>query len=91
MNKAQLVERAAEKAGWTKKDSAYFTNLILDEIIDCLRKGESVKLSGFGNFTVKHKDARVASNPITKEPIDVPAVTKVYFKASDILKERING
>ncbi|MGI6377747.1 MAG: HU family DNA-binding protein [Bacilli bacterium] len=91
MNKAQLIERVAEKAGWTKKDSAYFTNLLLDEIIACLNRGESVKLSGFGNFNVKHKEARTATNPITKEPIKVPAVNKVSFRPSDILKEKINA
>lgn len=91
MNKAQLIERVAEKAGWTKKDSAYCANLILDEIIECLRKGENVKLSGFGNFNVKRKKARVATNPITKEPIKVPAASKVSFKASEILKERVNS
>ena len=90
MNKAQLVEKVAEKSGWTKKDTAYFMDLVLDEIIENLKNGVSVKLSGFGNFNVRHKDARVAINPITKEPIDVPAMNKVSFKPSDVLKAKIS-
>lgn len=90
MNKAQLIEIIAEKSNWTKKDTEYITNLLFDEIIRSLKKGESVKLSGFGNFNVKHHAARVATNPITKEPIKVKATNKVSFKPSDVLKEKIN-
>ena len=62
MNKAQLIEKVAMKAGWTKKDTAKLVNLVLDEIIDCFHAGESVKISGFGNFMVKQKAARVGRN-----------------------------
>ena len=73
MNKAQLIEQVAAKAGWTKKDTAKLVNLVLDEIIDCFHKGESVKISGFGNFVVKQKAERIGKNPINKEEITVPA------------------
>jgi integration host factor subunit alpha len=89
MNKAQLIEQVAAKAGWTKKDTAKLVNLVLDEIIDCFHKGESVKISGFGNFVVKQKAERIGKNPINKEEITVPACTKVSFKTSDILKEEL--
>lgn len=89
MNKAQLIEKVAAKAGWTKKDTAKLVNLVLDEIIDCFHKGESVKISGFGNFVVKQKAERIGKNPINKEEITVPACTKVSFKTSDILKEEL--
>lgn len=87
MNKAQLIEKVAAKAGWTKKDTAKLVNLVLDEIVDCFHEGESVKISGFGNFVVKQKQARIGKNPINKEEIIVPACTKVSFKTSDVLKE----
>jgi len=87
MNKAQLIEKVAMKAGWTKKDTAKLVNLVLDEIIDCFHAGESVKISGFGNFIVKQKAEKMGINPINKEPITVPACTKVSFKTSDVLKE----
>jgi DNA-binding protein HU-beta len=86
MNKAKLIEIVAEKAEITKKDSGYIVNLILDEITASLQAGESVKISGFGNFLVKSREARVARNPMTKEEIQVPASKKVSFKASDVLK-----
>jgi nucleoid DNA-binding protein len=89
MNKAQLIEKVAMKAGWTKKDTAKLVNLVLDEIIDCFHAGESVKISGFGNFMVKQRAARVGKNPINKEEITVPACTKVSFKTSDVLKEEL--
>ena len=89
MNKAQLVEKVAYKAGWTKKDTAKLVDMVLDEIVDCFHAGESVKISGFGNFVVKQKAERVAKNPITKEEITVPACTKVSFKTSDVLKAEL--
>ncbi len=89
MNKAQMVEKVAAKAGWTKKDTAKLVDLVLDEIVACFHAGESVKISGFGNFVVKQKSARIAKNPITKEEITVPACTKVSFKTSDVLKEEL--
>jgi len=89
MNKAQLVEVIAAKSGWTKKDSGYFVDLFLDEIIASLKKGESVKISGFGNFIVKQRESRLARNPITKEEILVPASKKVSFKPSDVLKSEL--
>ena len=89
MNKAQLIERVAAKAGWTKKDTAKLVNLVLDEIIECFHEGESVKISGFGNFVVKQKAERIGKNPINKEEITVPACTKISFKTSDLLKEEL--
>ena len=89
MNKAQLIEKVAAKAGWTKKDTAKLVNLVLDEIIECFHEGESVKISGFGNFVVKQKAERIGKNPINKEEITVPACTKISFKTSDLLKEEL--
>jgi nucleoid DNA-binding protein len=46
-------------------------------------------LSGFGNFTVKNRPARIAKNPVTRKEVKVPASRKVSFKASELLKEKL--
>ena len=90
MNKAQLVEKVALKAEWTKKDTAKLVELVLDEILDSLKNLEDVRLSGFGNFLVKKVNDRVAVNPMTKTEITVPACKKVAFHPSESMKAKLN-
>lgn len=89
MNKAQLIERVAEKLQLTKKDAGDAVNCVFDEMIASLCNGDAVKISGFGNFIVKDKAERVARNPMTREQITVPASRKIAFKVSDVLKDTI--
>lgn len=89
MNKAQLVEKVAFELGRTKKEVALIVSTFIDDVIDELKSGTSVKISGFGNFIVKEKEAHQAKNPITKEEILVPACKKVSFKPSDVLKDEL--
>ena len=90
MNKAQLVEKVALELGRTKKEVALIVSAFLDDVKDELKSGTSVKISGFGNFIVKEKEAHTAKNPITKEEILVPACKKVSFKPSDVLKDELS-
>ena len=90
MNKAQLVEKVAMELGRTKKEVALIVSTFIDDIKDELKSGVSVKISGFGNFNVKEKEAHTAKNPITKEEILVPACKKVSFKPSDVLKDELS-
>ncbi|MBI5827365.1 MAG: integration host factor subunit alpha [Deltaproteobacteria bacterium] len=66
MTKADIVEIVFEKVGFSKKDVA----AVVEEIFECvkstLEKGEKVKISGFGNFTIRHKRARRGRNPQTR-------------------------
>jgi nucleoid DNA-binding protein len=89
MNKVQLAEHLAEKAGSTKKEALAWVELVFTSIEKALVKGEPVKLSGFGNFTVKNRPARIAKNPVTRKEVKVPASRKVSFKASELLKEKL--
>ena len=58
---------------------------------EALAAGESVTFTGFGSFKVKSRRSRLARNPRTGDAVDVPAKRVPYFKASNELKERLNG
>ena len=87
MNKTELIAAVAEKTGLTKKDAERVVSATLDTITAELVKGEKVALSGFGNFEVKAREARVGRNPRTKETIQIPATRLPVFKPSKALKE----
>ena len=89
MNKTELVAVVAEKAGLTKKDAERVVNATVDTIVQSLREGEKVQISGFGIFEVKSREARVGRNPRTKETIEIPATRLPAFKASKTLKDTI--
>lgn len=90
MNKTELVAAVAEKAGMTKKDAERVVNATIDTIIQNLSKGEKVQISGFGNFEVKDREARVGRNPRTKQAIQIPATRLPVFKASKVLKDTVS-
>ena len=89
MNKSELIHAAAESAGMTKKDTERVINAALDLITAQLRQGNKVQLSGFGTFEVKHREARVGRNPVTRESVKIPAKTAATFKPSQYLKEKV--
>ncbi len=89
MNKTELIAAVAEKTGLTKKDSERVINATVETIVDGLKKGDKVALSGFGIFEVKNREARVGRNPRTKEAIQIPATRLPAFKASKALKDTI--
>ncbi len=91
MNKSELIAVAAENAGISKKDAERVLNAAIDAITVCLVRGEKVQLSGFGCFETKEREARVARNPRTKEPVTVAATRVPSFKASKALKDNIAG
>ena len=90
MNKTELVAAVAEKAGMTKKDAERVVNATIDTIVQNLANGEKVQISGFGNFEIKSREARVGRNPRTKEAIQIPATRLPVFKASKVLKDSVS-
>ena len=90
MNKTELVAAVAEKTGLTKKDAERVISTTIETITETLVKGEKVQISGFGNFEVKAREARVGRNPRTKETIQIPATRLPAFKASKALKDSIS-
>ncbi len=91
MTKADIVERIYEKVGYSKKDVANVVEEIFSSIKASLEAGEKVKISGFGNFNVRHKTARRGRNPQTGADITIEERKVMTFKASQILKKAINS
>ena len=89
MNKAELINAAAEKAGLSKKDTEAAVNAAIEVIADSLASGDKVQLVGFGAFEVKCRAARIGRNPKTKEAIDIPASKVPVFKPGKALKDAV--
>jgi integration host factor subunit alpha len=89
MTKADIVERIYKEAGFSKKEAAELVDLVFKLIKDTLAKGEKVKISGFGNFSIRDKATRVGRNPQTGLSMDISARRVLTFKPSQILKEDI--
>lgn len=82
MNKAELIDEIAGKAGLSKKDSKAALDACLEAISGALRNGDKIQLIGFGTFAVVDKPARTGINPLTKDKIEIPARKAVKFKAA---------
>ena len=89
MNKTEIIAAVAEKTGMTKKDAERVINATFETIAAGLAKGDKVAVSGFGNFEVKAREARVGRNPRTKETIQIPATKLPAFKAAKALKDAV--
>lgn len=90
MSKAELINLIAEKGEYSKKDAEKALSTVIDAITDSLKKGEKISLVGFGSFEVKERAARNAINPMTKEPISIPAKKVPAFKAGKALKDAVS-
>jgi integration host factor subunit alpha len=90
MTKADIVEQIYEQVGFSKKESAELVERVFDIIKDTLARGEKVKISGFGNFVVREKNARKGRNPQTGEEIVLEARRVLTFKPSLVLKNLLN-
>ena len=90
MNKAELINAAAEKAGLSKKDTEAAINAAIDAISAALAQGDKVQLVGFGSFEVRARAARTGRNPKTKETIKIPASKVPAFKPGKALKDAVS-
>ena len=90
MTKNALVEFIAAKAGLTKADAGRALDAALEGIQSGLKKEGKVSLVGFGTFAAKKRAAREGINPLTKQPLKIPAKTVASFKAGSKLKDALN-
>lgn len=90
MTKADLVEAVHSKVGFSKRESADIVEMVFNTMKDTLEKGEKIKISGFGNFEVRDKRARVGRNPQTGDVIEISARRVLTFKPSQVLKNALN-
>lgn len=91
MTKADLVELIYERVGSSKKDACDAVEAIFGIIRESLRRGEKVKISGFGSFVIHDKRARRGRNPQTGEPITICSRRVLSFKPSQVLKKSVNN
>lgn len=90
MNKNDLVALVADAAGLSKIDATKAVDAVFDGIIQSLKKGEEVRLVGFGTFDVSDRAASEGRNPRTGEKINIPASKQPKFKAGKTLKGALN-
>ncbi len=89
MNKAELVDAIASKAGLSKADAKKALDAFVDTTSDALKKGDRVALVGFGSFSVNERGARTGRNPQTGQPITIKAKKVVKFKAGSDLASSV--
>ena len=90
MTKAEIVEQIYERVGFSKKEAAELVEKVFEIVKETLAEGEKVKISGFGNFVVRHKNARKGRNPQTGQEILLDARKVLTFKPSLVLKNVLN-
>jgi integration host factor subunit alpha len=90
MTRAQLSEAVYQEVGLSRNESAELVENVLDEISDTLVRGEPVKISSFGSFAVRQKGERKGRNPKTGEEVPIKPRRVLVFRASNVLKQRIN-
>lgn len=91
VTKANLIVDLAADLGVSQKEAGRYFETFLEGIAKQLEGGNAVDLAGFGKFDLTQLAARVARNPKTGDPVDVPASTAVKFRPAKALKERVNG
>ena len=89
MNKSSIVEAVHAKLGGTKVQAEQVVDTIINSIVDTLRKGGEVSISGLGIFSTKTRAARKARNPRTGETIQVAAMRVPKFRAAKALKDSV--
>ena len=91
VTRADLSEAVYQEVGLSRNESADLVESVLAEISDTLTRGETVKISSFGSFSVRQKGQRVGRNPKTGEEVPILPRRVLVFRASNVLKNRING
>lgn len=90
VTRAQLGEAVYHEVGLSRNESADLVESVLEEISDALIRGETVKISSFGSFSVREKGERIGRNPKTGEEVPILPRRVLVFRPSHVLKERIN-
>ncbi|MCW3835534.1 HU family DNA-binding protein [Sphingomonas canadensis] len=90
MNKQELISQVAETSGLGKGDATRAVEAVFEAIQTALKKGDEVRLVGFGTFSVSKRKASMGRNPRTREPMPIPATSQPKFKAGKGLKDAVN-
>jgi DNA-binding protein HU-beta len=90
MNKQDLISAVADASGLTKADAGKAVEAVFDSITGALKKGDEVRLVGFGSFSVTKRKASTGRNPRTGAPMPIAASSQPKFKAGKGLKDAVN-
>lgn len=90
VTRADLTDAIYRSLGVSRNESAEFVERILEEVAACLERGETVKISSFGTFSVREKKMRMGRNPKTGEEVPISPRRVISFRASNVLKDQIN-
>ena len=91
MNKQELIGHVADRAGLNRNDAVRAVETVLEVITSALKRGDEVRLVGFGNFSVTRREASVGRNVSTGEKVNIPARNVPKFTAGKGLKEAVNS
>jgi DNA-binding protein HU-beta len=91
MQKTELIAKVAKDTNQTQVVTAQIVNAVIDTVIETLKNGEKVTLTGFGTFEVRNTAARVGTNPSTRQRIQIPAGRRATFSAGAVLKKAVSG
>lgn len=89
MNKGELVDLVADKAGISKKQADSVISATVEAIMETVANGDKVTLVGFGSFEPRHRKAREGRNPKTNEKMQIPETTVPAFSAGKQFKEMV--
>tara|TARA_Y200000002_G_scaffold225657_1_gene186278 strand:+ start:1419 stop:1730 length:312 start_codon:yes stop_codon:yes gene_type:complete len=88
--RSTLSEAVFKNVGLSRNESANLVDSVFSEILMSLIKGDDVKISSFGTFIVREKKERIGRNPKTGEEVPITARSVVTFRASNVLKSKVN-
>ena len=89
--RSTLSEAVFKNVGLSRNESASLVDSVFSEILSSLINGDDVKISSFGTFIVRQKKERIGRNPKTGEEVPITARSVVTFRASNVLKSKVNS
>ncbi len=90
ITRVQLSEAVYQEVGLSRNESADLLEAVLSQVSNALSRGETVKISSFGSFSVRQKGQRIGRNPKTGEEVPILPRKVLVFRPSQVLKSRIN-
>jgi DNA-binding protein HU-beta len=89
MNKQELIGHVADRSGLGREEARRAVETTLEVITSALKRGDEVRLVGFGNFSVTRRKASTGRNPRTGEPMQIQASSQAKFRPGKVLKDAL--
>ncbi len=91
VTRADLTEAVYREIGLSRTESAQLVESVIENIIEALLRGETVKLAGFGTFSLRDKAERMGRNPKTGKSVPITSRRVLAFKPSQVVRERVDS